>query len=378
MVCLRLDELRHRLIPLYSYDPAEEEEWENEEAGNEDEELTVSKMNNPLMQHLNVNELIYWNYISLCFCARNLYTKRESCCSLLLMEPEQKQCSGVLSRWRCLTFYLSCWVINILFWEKQTAYSAFYIFGSYVLFGAQKNLCEAFSLLQEKLKSVHRCREELWKTHLQLQGNQRMASGGNNKLGDGITKEELVKKTNRGKNLGGKSLCKSLKMYLWFSPRLTFDPRWWLSFILWATAIQVLPALSQEGLACYFCPLHAKNIPCPNVTVYCKPHQRCLTSRGWYGSTHMLSGLGCVDVPLCGTNHTERYRGVNFSVSCDCCCSTNCNTEPRVTSRLKMILEKVQKILHGGAPLEVDSCANYTSTQTPATMTGNTSASKGA
>ncbi|KAK9516501.1 hypothetical protein VZT92_024425 [Zoarces viviparus] len=34
----RLDELRHRLIPLYSYDPAEEqEEWED--AGREEEEL---------------------------------------------------------------------------------------------------------------------------------------------------------------------------------------------------------------------------------------------------------------------------------------------------------------------------------------------------
>ncbi|XP_031723551.1 uncharacterized protein LOC116394526 isoform X3 [Anarrhichthys ocellatus] len=33
----RLDELRHRLIPLYSYDPAEEqEEWED--AGREEEE----------------------------------------------------------------------------------------------------------------------------------------------------------------------------------------------------------------------------------------------------------------------------------------------------------------------------------------------------
>ncbi|XP_062418978.1 small integral membrane protein 29-like [Pungitius pungitius] len=34
----RLDELRHRLIPLYSYDPAEEEgEWEEEEEEEEDE-----------------------------------------------------------------------------------------------------------------------------------------------------------------------------------------------------------------------------------------------------------------------------------------------------------------------------------------------------
>lgn len=41
----RIDELRHRLIPLYTYDPAEEEEevWSGADGGNEDKELVVSK-----------------------------------------------------------------------------------------------------------------------------------------------------------------------------------------------------------------------------------------------------------------------------------------------------------------------------------------------
>lgn len=46
MVCLRLDELRHRLIPLYSYDPAEEQEWGDGGDDNEDKELNVSERNN--------------------------------------------------------------------------------------------------------------------------------------------------------------------------------------------------------------------------------------------------------------------------------------------------------------------------------------------
>lgn len=40
---LRLDELRHRLIPLYNYDPAEAREWEDDGNENEDEELSVSE-----------------------------------------------------------------------------------------------------------------------------------------------------------------------------------------------------------------------------------------------------------------------------------------------------------------------------------------------
>lgn len=37
----RLDELRHRLIPLYSYDPTEDQEWGD--TGNEDAQLAVSE-----------------------------------------------------------------------------------------------------------------------------------------------------------------------------------------------------------------------------------------------------------------------------------------------------------------------------------------------
>ncbi|XP_070829232.1 small integral membrane protein 29-like [Chaetodon trifascialis] len=35
----RLDELRHRLIPLYSYDPAEQEDWGDGGVEDEEEEL---------------------------------------------------------------------------------------------------------------------------------------------------------------------------------------------------------------------------------------------------------------------------------------------------------------------------------------------------
>ena len=41
---LRLDELRHRLIPLYSYDPAEEQDSGEADGEDEEEELTVSTL----------------------------------------------------------------------------------------------------------------------------------------------------------------------------------------------------------------------------------------------------------------------------------------------------------------------------------------------
>lgn len=44
MFCFRSNELRHRLIPLYSYDPAEEQDnWWDAGKENEEEELAVRK-----------------------------------------------------------------------------------------------------------------------------------------------------------------------------------------------------------------------------------------------------------------------------------------------------------------------------------------------
>lgn len=142
-----------------------------------------------------------------------------------------------------------------------------------------------------------------------------------------------------------------------------------LTFVLWTAAALVLPALGQGGLSCHYCPLQGKREPCPNVTVRCSPQQRCLTSRGWYGRYHALTQLGCVDAARCGTQATEEYHGVNYTVSRDCCCSHNCNAKAGTAWDLQTVLERVQKILRGGPPVEADSCANSTSTQAPATPT---------
>lgn len=150
-----------------------------------------------------------------------------------------------------------------------------------------------------------------------------------------------------------------------------------LTSILWTTAALVLPALSQDSLFCYYCPLHPIAKPCPNITVKCKSLERCQTSTGRYGRIHMLSELGCVKAGRCGSNYMVSYRKVNYNVSCDCCCSNNCNTQPSAISNLKAILERVHKTTHGGPPKAVDLCANYTPTQTPSTLTGTSSTTTG-
>ncbi|XP_041795611.1 protein Bouncer-like [Chelmon rostratus] len=139
-------------------------------------------------------------------------------------------------------------------------------------------------------------------------------------------------------------------------------PRWFLTSILLATAALALP-LSLENLLCYYCPLQHKGKSCPNVTSRCLPDQRCSSSRGRYGSVHVLSAQGCVDPELCGSHEIISHRGVKYNVSHTCCCKDTCNGPPKSDSSLKMLLGMITdtNITHVLKEEPWDSCANYTS-----------------
>uniref|UniRef100_A0A3B4VI63 UPAR/Ly6 domain-containing protein n=1 Tax=Seriola dumerili TaxID=41447 RepID=A0A3B4VI63_SERDU len=104
-------------------------------------------------------------------------------------------------------------------------------------------------------------------------------------------------------------------------------PHWFLTSILLATAL-VLPALTLDSLLCYYCPLQHRGKSCANITSQCLPDQRCSSSRGRYGSVHILSAQGCVDSELCGSHELLSYRGVKYNVSHTCCCKDKCNGRP--------------------------------------------------
>ncbi|XP_042352514.1 protein Bouncer-like [Plectropomus leopardus] len=143
-------------------------------------------------------------------------------------------------------------------------------------------------------------------------------------------------------------------------------PHWFLSSILLATAL-VLPALSLDSLLCYYCPLQHKGKSCPNITSQCLHDQRCSSSRGHYGSLHILSAQGCVDAELCGSHKIISYQGVKYNVSHTCCCKDKCNSRPKSDTKLKtllgMIIDKIYHINITNVLREEpsDSCANYTS-----------------
>lgn len=141
-----------------------------------------------------------------------------------------------------------------------------------------------------------------------------------------------------------------------------------LTSILWTSTALLLPASSQEALSCYYCRLQSLHEPCPNLTVQCWSHQRCLTSTGYYGRVPNLCGLGCVDAQLCGSQQVVSYRGVKHSVKLNCCCRNNCNKQQDGTSAQKTMVKETLK----GAPHSMeddDSCANYTLAQTSSTPT---------
>ncbi|TDH09482.1 hypothetical protein EPR50_G00087290 [Perca flavescens] len=142
-------------------------------------------------------------------------------------------------------------------------------------------------------------------------------------------------------------------------------PRWLLTSILLATAL-VLPTLSLDSLLCYFCPLQQKGKSCPKITSQCLPDQRCSSSKGHYGSLHILSAQGCVDTELCGSHEITSYRGVKYNVSHACCCKDECNGQPKSDTTLKMVLGMITAKMDYINVTNVlredpwDSCANYT------------------
>uniref|UniRef100_A0A665UHS4 UPAR/Ly6 domain-containing protein n=1 Tax=Echeneis naucrates TaxID=173247 RepID=A0A665UHS4_ECHNA len=129
----------------------------------------------------------------------------------------------------------------------------------------------------------------------------------------------------------------------------------------------VLPAQTLDSLLCFYCPLQHKGQSCTNVTSQCLPDQHCSSSRGRYGSVHVLSAQGCVDRELCGSHELLSYRGVKYNVSHTCCCKDKCNGPPKPEVSLKQLLGMLTdktdhaNITDAHEEQHWDSCANYTS-----------------
>ncbi|XP_028287351.1 protein Bouncer-like [Parambassis ranga] len=130
----------------------------------------------------------------------------------------------------------------------------------------------------------------------------------------------------------------------------------------------VLPAFTLDSLLCHYCPLQPKGKSCPNITSQCLPNQHCSSSRGRYGSLHVLSAQGCVDAELCGSREIASYRGVKYNVTHTCCCKDKCNSKPKSDTDLKTLLRLITALTEDGQITAVlredswDSCANYTRT----------------
>lgn len=89
MCCSRSDNLRHRLIPLYNYDPTEDHDWDD--TGNEEQEQNVSEpLNLYWSSVLVINGIIH--LLFLLFFDRSLCTRRgSSSCQMPTEQTEKKE-----------------------------------------------------------------------------------------------------------------------------------------------------------------------------------------------------------------------------------------------------------------------------------------------
>lgn len=127
----------------------------------------------------------------------------------------------------------------------------------------------------------------------------------------------------------------------------------------------LLPALTAASLLCNFCPLQHKSKSCTNITSECLPHQHCSSSRGRYGSVHVLSSQGCLDAKLCDSHEMISYRGVEYNISHTCCCTDGCNHVPQSSTNLLELLGMNKDNPEYNTNTRIkrelwDSCVNYT------------------
>lgn len=134
------------------------------------------------------------------------------------------------------------------------------------------------------------------------------------------------------------------------------------SFLL--VAAVVLPVLALDTLLCYYCPLHQKGKSCEPITSECLPDQRCSSSRGLYGSVHILSAQGCVDSNFCGSHEVVAHKGARFNITHVCCCKDKCNAPPKSASNLRKLLGITGKTEESLTAYLEDTCASYTSNRT--------------
>uniref|UniRef100_A0A3Q3N3Q6 UPAR/Ly6 domain-containing protein n=1 Tax=Mastacembelus armatus TaxID=205130 RepID=A0A3Q3N3Q6_9TELE len=97
-------------------------------------------------------------------------------------------------------------------------------------------------------------------------------------------------------------------------------------------------ALTLDSLLCYYCPMQHKDKSCPNITSQCLPSHRCSSSRGYYGSVHIVSAQGCVHRDLCGSHEIITYRKIKINVTHTCCCKDKCNHPLKSETNLKKLL----------------------------------------
>ncbi|KAL0968707.1 hypothetical protein UPYG_G00270550 [Umbra pygmaea] len=103
-----------------------------------------------------------------------------------------------------------------------------------------------------------------------------------------------------------------------------------LRVFLLPTLILTLAAMGRpvprQILLCNVCPMQLKDKSCSNdFTSECQPNEHCGTSKGYFGSVHILTAQGCLTPDLCNSTHPLIYRGVNYNVTYRCCCSDQCN-----------------------------------------------------
>lgn len=87
-----------------------------------------------------------------------------------------------------------------------------------------------------------------------------------------------------------------------------------------------------DNLRCYYSPILEKETPFELIVTECPPDELCFKGDGRYGNYSALTARGCMAEADCSQVHPLRIRGVDYSMSFDCCDWPYCNSCPGVSA----------------------------------------------
>ncbi|CAL8261240.1 unnamed protein product [Merluccius merluccius] len=347
----RLDDLRHRLLPLYTYDPTEQEEdWGDEERGEEEQLVPKHTMESRERERRYlVSVLLLLGGAVLVLPSRSMAADT-LLCHYCPMQHKRESCSGTGTNGTGTGTMTTRCLAGERCASSRGRYGGVHVLSAQGCVAAE--LCGARDLVWTHLGTRYdvshacccedRCNHaprpeaaHLSTTLLLLLAGSRASMDVNSGNEDGNDDDVIEEPRDSCVNYtssGGATKSELMMAVAVGSPRRPSASEALAAALLW---LWLLPRpLLGDNLTCFYSPLLERESAGQYrpVATECPPHQLCYKGRGRYGNHSALSERGCLEAEGCDQEREFSLKGTAYVLSYTCCSLPYCNAASSVGS----------------------------------------------